>query len=92
MKNQICRILLLGVFCTISLLARASGQENEEVLKKLDRIIDGKEMFRVQKEATIKELKRNLSSSNLTTADNQLFIIFMVQIWNAIIILYVFYQ
>lgn len=63
MKNQICRILLLGVFCTISLLARASGQENEEVLKKLDRIIDGKEMFRVQKEATIKELKRNLAYS-----------------------------
>ena len=32
------------------------------------------------------------SSSNLTTADNQLFITFMVQIWNARSILNVFHQ
>lgn len=32
------------------------------------------------------------TSSNLTIADNQLFMTFMIQIWNAISILDVFYQ
>lgn len=58
MKNVICLIILFLLTLTAPL--RAGNGGNEEVLKKLDRLIDGKAAYHVQKEKEVEDLKLRL--------------------------------